>query len=72
MSRTKKERKPFRVWCAVTVFVQGDGEKQPWTKRSRGQAVTVQGTDFDHAMQVGERELARQMAQRFGLLERAA
>lgn len=64
----KKDRKPFRVWCAVTVFVQGEGERTPWTKRSRGQAVTVQGSDFDHAMQVGERELARQMAERFGLL----
>jgi hypothetical protein len=67
-NKPKRERKPFRVWCAVTVFVQGEGERNPWTKRSRGQAVTVQGVDFDHAMQVGERELARQMAERFGLV----
>jgi hypothetical protein len=65
---TKANRKPFKVWCAVTVFVQGEGERNPWTKRSRGQAVTVQGIDFDQAMRVGERELARQMAERFHLV----
>lgn len=63
-----KSKKPFRVWCAVTVFVQGEGERTPWTKRSRGQALTVQGVDFDHAMQIGERQLARQMAERFHLV----
>lgn len=69
MSKTKQPRKPFRVWCAITVFVQGEDDRNPWTKRSRGQAVTVQGVDFDHAMHIGERELARQMAERFHLVE---
>lgn len=66
--RPKRDRKPYRVWCAITVFVQGEDEHAPWTKRSRGKAVTVQGTDFDHAMHIGERELARQMAERFHLV----
>lgn len=63
-----KPKKTYRVWAAVTVFVQGEGERTPWTKRSRGHAVEVQGNDFDHAMRVGERELAREMAQRFRLV----
>lgn len=64
-----KPKKTYRVWAAVTVFVQGEGERSPWTKRSRGHAVEVQGTDFDNAMRIGERELAREMAARFRLVK---
>jgi hypothetical protein len=63
----RKERKPYRVWAAITVFVQGEDEKTPWTKRSRGKAMIVQGVNFDHAMELGERELAKQLAARFDL-----
>lgn len=69
MSKTKQERKPFRVWCAVTVFVQAEGERTPWTKRSRGESVSVQASDHDHAMHVGERDMARQLAERFHLVK---
>lgn len=64
-----KPKKTYRVWAAVTVFVQGEGERAPWTKRSRGHAIEVQGNDYDQAMRAGERELARQMATRFRLVK---
>jgi hypothetical protein len=65
--RAKRDRRPFRVWCAITVFVQGDQEGAPWTKRSRGRPIIINASDMDAAMQAGERELARQLGERFNL-----
>lgn len=54
----------FRVWSAVTVFVQAEGDRAPWTKRSRADSATVQAGDYDAAMREGERQLAAAMHSR--------
>lgn len=64
-----KQPQRFRVWSAVTVFVQAEGDRSPWTKRSRTAAVSVTTGDYDAAMHAGEREMAREMARRFGMVK---
>lgn len=63
-SQPHKRRQKVRheVWVTFTVFVRREGEKHPWYRHGRGPAVQVDGRTHDQAFRLGERELARLMA----------
>lgn len=66
-TKPKAKHVPHQVWVTFTVFVKKEGEKHPWYKHGRGETLTVNGCSHDQAMYLGERELAKNMAQRFGI-----
>ena len=67
--KNKPPRPAFVVSVAYTVFVKREGEKHPWTKRARGPAIKLNASSHDAAMHLGERELARELAERFGFAQ---
>lgn len=65
MSAGNKPKRPkvkHQVWVTFTVFVKREGEKHPWYRHGRGPALSVDGATHDQAFRLGERELARIMA----------
>lgn len=65
MSAPAKARRPkvkHQVWVTFTVFVKREGEKHPWYRHGRGPALQIEGRNHDQAFRLGERELARLMA----------
>jgi hypothetical protein len=64
-TKTTKPKEPHEVWVTFTVFVRKQGDKHPWYKHGRGETIKVNGCSHDQALYLGERELARLMAERF-------
>ena len=69
MTAAAQPREEFEVWINHTVFVRKTGDKRPWSKHIIGEHHTVQTANQDKAMYLGEREMARRMAQRFHLVK---
>lgn len=66
-AKPKREKVRHQVWVTFTVFVKREGEKHPWYKHGRGPSLSVEGCDHDQALFLGEREIAKLMAERFAL-----
>lgn len=66
-TKPKREKVKHQVWVTFTVFVKKDGDKHPWYKHGRGPSINVQGINHDQALYLGEREVAKLMAERFDL-----
>lgn len=62
-------KEDFEVRINYTVFVRRPGDKRPWYKHVTGEPATVQSANQDKAMYLGEKELAKRMAQRFHLVK---
>lgn len=65
----KPPKEDFEVWINYTVFVKRPGDKRPWYKHATGERTTVQSANQDKAMYLGERELAKRMAQKYHLVK---
>lgn len=65
-TKTKRPKVHHQVWVTFTVFVKREGEKHPWYRHGRGPTLSVQGASHDQAFELGERELARLMADKVG------
>lgn len=63
--RPPRPKVPYEVWVTFTVFVKKQGEKHPWYKHGRGDSLTVEGINHDQALYLGERGIAKLMAERF-------
>lgn len=62
-TKPKRPKVRHQVWVTFTVFVKRDGDKHPWYRHGRGPNLDVEGVGHYQAFQLGERELARLLAE---------